>query len=145
MKITDGAVVPGRGSLAYQTGNWREQRPVIDMERCKSCGQCVEVCPDAAVQMREEVYVVDYEYCKGCGLCISVCQKAQIEISDELNNKGYYPALFMEEGIEEGPADADRKCTGCALCALTCPDIAIEVFREEKPKKKSEEVDPDEG
>ena len=83
MKITNGAVVRGRGSLAYRTGNWRVERPVIDMERCKSCGQCVEVCPDAAVQLRDEVYVIDYDYCKGCGLCAFECPADAIEMKPE--------------------------------------------------------------
>ena len=74
---------------------------------------------------------IDKELCKGCGLCITVCPKKQIEISDELNKKGYYPASFKEEGVQ----DLKKvKCTGCMLCAITCPDVAIEVYREEKGK-----------
>jgi pyruvate ferredoxin oxidoreductase delta subunit len=71
MKLTVGAVVKGRTSLSYKTGNWRDQRPVIRMEDCKRCGICVEVCPDSAVLALEAKgqdkpdYVIDYEYCKG--------------------------------------------------------------------------------
>ncbi len=83
MKITDGAVVCGRGSLGYHTGGWRVQRPVVDMERCKSCGQCVEVCPDAAVYLRDEVVVIDYDYCKGCGLCAYECPTNAIVMNPE--------------------------------------------------------------
>jgi pyruvate ferredoxin oxidoreductase delta subunit len=53
------------------------------MERCKACGQCVEVCPDAAVQLRDEIYVIDYEYCKGCGLCAFECPAEAIEMKPE--------------------------------------------------------------
>ena len=31
MKITVGAVVQAKSSLAYKTGNWRDQKPVPDM------------------------------------------------------------------------------------------------------------------
>lgn len=72
---------------------------------------------------------IDRERCKGCGLCIAVCPKKQIEISDCLNTKGYYPAKFHEESVQD---DAVRKCTGCALCAVMCPDVAIEVYRQDK-------------
>ncbi|MFA6221573.1 MAG: ferredoxin family protein [Desulfomonilaceae bacterium] len=78
---------------------------------------------------------IDRERCKGCGLCITVCPKKKIEISPTLNTKGYYPATFLEEDID----DTEKiECTGCALCAITCPDIAIEVYREEKQKSKDE-------
>jgi Pyruvate/2-oxoacid:ferredoxin oxidoreductase delta subunit len=43
MKITLGAVVKGGTSLDYKTGNWRDQRPVIDQESCKKCGICRDV------------------------------------------------------------------------------------------------------
>ncbi len=33
MKITIGAVVKGGTSLGYKTGNWRDERPVLDMEK----------------------------------------------------------------------------------------------------------------
>lgn len=68
---------------------------------------------------------IDGELCKGCYLCISVCPDQLISVSDKLNQKGYYPAEFIEtDKIEE-----DRRCTGCTLCAVICPDIAIEVYR----------------
>ncbi|MBT3254868.1 MAG: 4Fe-4S binding protein [Deltaproteobacteria bacterium] len=73
MEITIGAVVRGGTSLAYKTGSWRDQRPVLDMEECKVCGQCESVCPDSAVHVVEETYIINYDYCKGCGLCAYEC------------------------------------------------------------------------
>ncbi len=66
------------------------------------------------------------ELCKGCYLCESVCPFNLISVSDKLNQKGYHPAVYDEEGI----GIEKHKCKGCALCALVCPDIAIEVYRE---------------
>ena len=34
MKITPGAVVKGGTSLAYETGTWRDQKPVLDQGKC---------------------------------------------------------------------------------------------------------------
>ncbi len=68
---------------------------------------------------------IDRELCKGCYLCVSVCPKHVIAVSEKLNQKGYYPAEYIEADSKEN----DRKCTGCSLCAVTCPDIAIEVYR----------------
>ncbi len=75
---------------------------------------------------RKGKITIDSELCKGCYLCISFCPENLITISDELNQKGYYPAEFIEKDGKEG----DIKCTGCATCALVCPDVAIEVYRE---------------
>lgn len=85
---------------------------------------------------------IDRERCKGCGLCITVCPKKQIEISEELNTKGYYPASFKEEDVQDMEV---IECTGCAMCAVTCPDVAIEVYRESKGKTDETEDESKEG
>jgi 2-oxoglutarate ferredoxin oxidoreductase subunit delta len=79
-----------------------------------------------ATQSKRGYIKIDAELCKGCYLCKSVCPSDLITISDKLNQKGYYPAFYIEEGAEV----ESHQCRGCALCALVCPDIAIEVYRE---------------
>ncbi len=89
MKLTVGAVVNGRTSLGYQTGNWRDERPVIRKDDCKHCHTCVEVCPDSAVIAVEVPgqdkpdYLIDYEFCKGCGLCAHECPAKAIDMIPE--------------------------------------------------------------
>jgi len=68
---------------------------------------------------------IDSELCKDCKLCISVCPHRLIESSDRMNQKGYYPAIFIEMHLKK----EGRKCSGCSLCAIACPEIAIEVYR----------------
>ena len=62
---------------------------------------------------------VDQRLCKGCGVCIFFCPKKVISVSSKLNESGYLPAVFTDNG----------GCTGCAVCALVCPEVAIEVYR----------------
>ena len=69
---------------------------------------------------------IDRELCKGCYLCASVCPNQLIVVSEKLNQKGYYPAEYIESGLDK----EDRKCTACTTCAIICPDVAIEVYRE---------------
>ena len=38
-------------------------------------------------------HVIDDERCKGCGLCIDVCPKNVLEISGKVSPKGYFPAF----------------------------------------------------
>lgn len=59
------------------------------------------------------------ERCKGCGHCVSVCPKHIITYSEELNVKGYKPAIVTAENMS--------KCIGCASCAKMCPDLVITV------------------
>lgn len=83
MKITTGAVVKGGTSLDYKTGDWRDQRPVIDQELCKKCGICQAVCPDDAVLVKDDQYEINYDYCKGCGICAHECTADAIEMVQE--------------------------------------------------------------
>ena len=83
MKLILGAVVTGGTSLAYKTGSWRDQKPIIDRELCKSCGICEEVCPDDSVKVQMGIYSIDYEYCKGCGLCAYECPADAIQMIAE--------------------------------------------------------------
>jgi len=79
-----------------------------------------------ATKLKRGFITIEAELCKGCYLCKSVCPFELISISESLNQKGYYPAQYNEEGIEI----ESHVCKGCALCAIVCPDIAIEVYRE---------------
>ena len=36
-------------------------------------------------------YAIQVDSCKGCGLCIDVCPKKVLAISQEVNSKGYFP------------------------------------------------------
>lgn len=64
---------------------------------------------------------IDLAFCKGCGLCTDVCPASILKLdADTITQKGYHPAICVDEAA----------CTGCATCALMCPDVAITVFRE---------------
>ena len=59
------------------------------------------------------------ERCKGCELCVDACPKNIVAMSQEFNDKGYRPALCLD----------DSQCIGCAICARSCPDTVIEIFK----------------
>ena len=38
------------------------------------------------------IHEIDVDRCKGCGLCVEVCPKNVLEISEKVNTLGYFPA-----------------------------------------------------
>jgi 2-oxoglutarate ferredoxin oxidoreductase subunit delta len=59
----------------------------IDVERCKGCVLCVDVCPPHVLVMTEhEVNQIGYRYpllldgCTGCELCFRICPDFCFEV-----------------------------------------------------------------
>lgn len=69
-----GIIVTPGSAAAYETGDWRQQRPVWDFDRCVHCLICWVMCPDAAIIVEDgKVVDLDVRHCKGCGICAQVC------------------------------------------------------------------------
>lgn len=62
-------------SEQVQTGAWRTQRPIVDLELCRRCTWvCSTFCPDSVIQVSPQGWpTIDYEHCKGCLICVVVC------------------------------------------------------------------------
>jgi Fe-S-cluster-containing hydrogenase component 2 len=52
---------------------------------------------------------IDLELCKDCKLCISVCPYQLIESSDRMNQKGYYPAYFVEKHLKKEQSELEQQ------------------------------------
>jgi uncharacterized Fe-S center protein len=59
--------------------------PDFDAEVCAACGQCVESCPENALDLPEPAPcpTVDPELCIGCGECEAVCVRRAVELRGE--------------------------------------------------------------
>jgi pyruvate ferredoxin oxidoreductase delta subunit len=56
------------------TGNWRTERPEIELGKCKRCFLCYLYCPETAIRLDGEAYPhIDYQHCKGCMVCYQEC------------------------------------------------------------------------
>jgi heterodisulfide reductase subunit A len=50
-------------------------------ERCNCCGECVEFCPEAAVETSTAGVTVNPISCVGCGICVPKCLQQAIELN----------------------------------------------------------------
>jgi pyruvate ferredoxin oxidoreductase delta subunit len=68
----------------YPTGGWRSEQPWRDAPRCNDCLYCWVYCPDSSVRVADEKFVeFDLDHCKGCGVCAQVCPQKCIEMFPE--------------------------------------------------------------
>ncbi len=64
---------------------------VIDKERCKGCGLCIEACPAHILSLSDEINHSGYnvvqvdqpEGCIGCAFCAFACPDIAIEVYKE--------------------------------------------------------------
>ena len=69
--------------LDIKTGEWRFQRPVTKVGKCRQCGWCYIFCPIGCIEENERCFSANLDYCKGCGLCAKVCPARAIMLVRE--------------------------------------------------------------
>jgi heterodisulfide reductase subunit A len=59
---------------------------VVNEERCRGCGRCVEACVFHAIEIVDkngvQVAKVDENLCEGCGVCAATCCNKSIDVSN---------------------------------------------------------------
>lgn len=70
-----GSVIDKPGSsMEYETGGWRNYKPVRDTEKCSNCLICWIYCPEGCIKVKDgKITDIDLKYCKGCGICAEEC------------------------------------------------------------------------
>ena len=67
---------PQKGAMG-KTGNWRVFKPIFSKDKWIFC-------PDAAIKKNKDSSVsIDMNYCKGCGICANVCKVKAITMERE--------------------------------------------------------------
>ncbi len=57
--------------------------PIVDLEKCQGCEECVDVCPVEVFEMKDEKSeAVNAEECLGCESCVEVCEPGAITIEE---------------------------------------------------------------
>jgi len=52
----------------------------VNKEKCMGCGQCVDVCPVQAIEIKEKKAVVS-DSCVDCGVCLNACPVDALSMS----------------------------------------------------------------
>ena len=75
------AAMPGKGTVSAPCDGWMPWFPVIDYDRCRDCGQCLDFCLFGVYAKDAEgrVQVVNPAACKtNCPACARICPEAAI-------------------------------------------------------------------
>ncbi len=66
------------GFLANIAGGLFDSKPVLEREKCVSCGKCYGICPAAAISFDKKRPEFDYKACIRCFCCHEVCPEKAI-------------------------------------------------------------------
>jgi pyruvate formate lyase activating enzyme len=100
----------------------------FDPEKCSGCGDCVSVCPKAAISIHHEKALVDRANCNDCGECTPVCPSAALFI--------YGKVVTVDDVMEEVRRDRayyDATGGGVTLSGgepMAQPGFALALLRE---------------
>jgi len=121
----------------------KDGRSVIDGEKCKNCGMCMQVCPysaivklkvpceDAcpvgAIAKNEQGYAeIDFEKCISCGACVASCpfaavhEKSQIiDILKHIKAGKKVVAMLAPAVVGQLPASINKMATALKLCGFS--------------------------
>jgi pyruvate ferredoxin oxidoreductase delta subunit len=61
-------------SFTASVADWRILKPVFNKDYCIDCQFCWIYCPDMSIISRDKKMIgIDMDHCKGCGICVEVC------------------------------------------------------------------------
>ena len=63
------------------------QRPVVDPQQCKMCGECGKFCPAEAITGYADTIGFDYNRCIRCYCCIEVCPHGALRAAETFPGK----------------------------------------------------------
>jgi uncharacterized protein (DUF362 family) len=60
------------------------QKPVVDNQRCKLCGECWQICPAKVISHNIKGIRFDYQGCIRCYCCLEVCPHGAIQAREPM-------------------------------------------------------------
>jgi len=69
---------------------------IVNRALCKGCGDCVEVCPNKAILLKEGKAFIDQAKCSSCQVCADVCPTGALQLERRVT-----PAIVEKPGVIE--------------------------------------------
>jgi pyruvate ferredoxin oxidoreductase delta subunit len=92
-------------SYTASVADWRLEKPVFNKDYCIDCQFCWIYCPDISIISRDKKVVgVDMDHCKGCGICVEVCPtnpKSLLMFSEQTDEESAIAAWPTKEEKEK--------------------------------------------
>ncbi len=113
------------GSLLGLVSRFSLFAPVIDTEKCRSCGLCGKRCKSSCIDTEKDR--IDYSRCVVCLDCLSVCREGAIQYKFRYGGKTAGTGLFKEctDGDHRnGTRREFIKTTAVAVGALAAAEMA---------------------
>ncbi len=92
---------------------------------CLGFGDCLSVCPNNAIILKDGIAVVDNTRCVGCGLCVKACPNKLITMKPL--TQIFDVACSSTEIGRVTKMECKVGCIGCKICKRECPSRAIKV------------------
>lgn len=81
MPYASNIVLKGGSILILYTRRYVMYDVIVDDEKCVSCSECVDICPEEVFELHGEKSVpVNAEDCVGCESCVELCEEEAITI-----------------------------------------------------------------
>jgi len=105
-------------------------RAHIETEKCISCGDCVDVCSNEAIQLKSSPRVaeLDIDKCSGCGACVGVCPTLAISI-EGFEQKTMINSISSSRLPDGMIKKRDRKPAVLVLCCQWSEFSALDEIR----------------
>ena len=92
-------------SFTASVADWRIEKPVFNKDYCIDCQFCWIYCPDISIISRDKKMIgVDMDHCKGCGICVEVCPtnpKSLLMYSEQMDEEEALAAWPSKDGGEK--------------------------------------------
>lgn len=92
---------------------------------CLGYGDCVEACPQNAIDVENGVAKVDPQSCIGCGICVRTCPNGVINLIEDTSRVAVLCSNHDKGAVTRKACT--NGCIACGKCEKTCPHGAIKV------------------
>ncbi len=91
-------------------GLLQARQPQVIEDMCSGCAECIQVCREGAIELKDGIADIDSEFCLSCGACIRTCPENALRTK----NQGYRIQVGGKLGrhprlADELPGIYDRK------------------------------------